>query len=95
METNGNDSSNTLTRKKRAGSLIQPIQGSKSRPKKDPLLEQLDRNFLDTVVEVEIGCLERVAGKMLSASEDICTNTRFNIAHKSNSQCWNGAIFGR
>lgn len=89
------NSTDTLTRRKRAGSLIQPIQGSKSRPRLDPLLEQLDPEVLSTVIEAEMGCLERMADKMKETSDDICVVSRFEVAHKGNSQCWTGSVLGR
>lgn len=94
-EQNGTNDTSTLVRRKRGGSLIQPIQGSKSRPKQDPLLEQLDPEVLATVVEAEMGCLERVADRMKDASDDICFVSRYNVAHKGNTQCWTGSVLGR
>lgn len=80
--------------KRRSGFLHQPIQGSKSRPRQDPLIEQLDLTILDTVVEAEMGCLERVADKMNEVSDDICLADRFAVAQKGNSQCWTGSVLG-
>lgn len=89
------NSTSTLTRKRRGGSLIQTIQDSKSRRKLDPLLEQLDPEVLATVVEAEMGCLERVADKMKDAADDVCFVSKYEVAHKGNSQCWTGSVLGR
>lgn len=85
----------TLIRTKRRSFLVQPIQGSRSRPKVDPLLEQLDPEVLATVVEAEMGCLGRMADKMKDVSDDICFVSRYEVAHRGNSQCWTGSILGR
>lgn len=89
------NTTNTLGRNKRSGSLYQPIQGSKTRTRQDPLLEQLDLMVMDTVVETEMGCLERLATKMKDVSDEICFVSRYEVANKGNTQCWTGTTLGR
>jgi 3-oxoacyl-[acyl-carrier-protein] synthase III len=90
-DQNSTNTTTVLTRKRRRSSLFQPIQDTKSRTRVDPLLEQLDTRVLSTVVETEMGCLERIADKMKEAASDIC----IDVAHQGNSQCWTGSVLGR
>lgn len=84
---------NTLTAREKR-SIFQPIQGPKSQPKQDPLLEQLDLRQLETVMEAELGCLERMAVKMTQVPDDICYLNEYEIAHQGNGQCWTGTTLG-
>ena len=82
----------TATRNRR--SLFQPIQGTQTQ-RQDPLLEQLDLRELTTVMEAELGCLERMAVKMRQVPDEICYLNKYEIAHQGNDLCWTGSTFGR
>ena len=52
---------------------------------------------MTTVIKAEIGCMERMANKMVDISEDICALDEFDepVALTRNTLCWNGEILGR
>ena len=60
-------------------------------------MEQLDPTELTTVIKAEMGCLDRMAEKMKTISEEICTlDTAYgDIADKGNTLCWTGTTVGR
>ena len=89
---NQNDT-HLVRKKRRSGSLYQPIQGERNQPRRDPLLEQLDLSQLETVMEAELGCLERIGQKMNRMSEEICEDP--DRADTGNSQCWTGTTLGK
>ena len=74
-------------------SIFQPVQESTHAKKVDPLVEQLDFRDMTTVMEAELGCLERLGVKIAQVPEDICVFEN-KISSGGNSICWTGTTLG-
>lgn len=75
--------------------IFQVIQDSKYDAKKDPILEQLDLNIIETVMEAELTCLERMGEKLMEVPHQVCYEGETQIAEDDNNKCWTGATFGK
>ena len=91
---NEDDEEVTFTRRKRAGSIFQTIQGDKNSVRRDPILEQLDLRLLETVIEAELGCLERVGRTLKEVPDKICYLGDYKVANTDNDKCWTGTSLG-